>query len=271
MTILVTGATGTVGRQIVNELIRAGASVSALTRDPAKAALPEGVNVVAGDLSQIGTLDFTGVEALHLINFAGDDYSPLKNGQAIVDLAVEAGVKRVTVLGGRADGELEQALAASTLEWTLVNPVEFMSNTLMWWAQSIKTEGVIREPFGGRLSAMVHEGDIGAVIATVLTQSGHGGKDYTVTGPEALTTAEKVAVLAGAIGREIEFVELTPEQAVEKWKNDGMGEETIGFLLQALGNTPEIGYTVTSTVEDITGRPARSFAQWAAENASSFH
>ncbi|MFG1962508.1 NAD(P)H-binding protein [Nonomuraea sp. NPDC049028] len=272
MTILVTGATGTVGRLIVDELARNGHQVRALTRDPAKADLPEGVEVVAGDLAEPGSLTtaFEGVTAVHLINFAGDDYAPLKTGEQIVELAVKSGVRKVTVLGGRADGPLEQALAASELEWTLLTPVEFMSNTLQWWAQTIKAEGAIREPFGGRLSAMVHERDIAAVAATVLTGDGHAGKTYTLTGPQAITTTEKVRILSDAVGQEIRFVELSEAEARAKWRADGMGAETIEFLIGALGNTPEIGYTVVPTVEQVTGRAPRSFAQWAAEHATAF-
>ncbi|WP_433513097.1 NAD(P)H-binding protein [Nonomuraea sp. CA-143628] len=272
MTILVTGATGTVGRLIVDELTRTGHQVRALTRDPAKADLPEGVEVVAGDLAEPGSLTtaFEGVEAVHLINFAGDDYAPLKTGEQIVELAVKSGVRKVTVLGGRADGPLEQALAASELEWTLLTPVEFMSNTLQWWAQTIKAEGAIREPFGGRLSAMVHERDIAAVAATVLTSDGHAGKSYTLTGPQAVTTTEKVRILSEAVGQEIRFVELSEAEARAKWRADGMGAETIEFLIGALGNTPEIGYTVVPTVEQVTGRAPRSFAEWAAEHATAF-
>jgi uncharacterized protein YbjT (DUF2867 family) len=272
MTFLVTGATGTVGRLVVEELLAAGQQVRALTRNPAKAALPEGVEVVAGDLARLDTLTgvFDGVEAAHLINFAGDDYSPLPNGAELVKLIAETGVRRVTVLGGRADGELEQALAAADLEWTLLQPGEFMSNTLRWWAQTIKTEGVIKEPFGHRLSSLVHERDIAAVAATVLVEGGHGGRTYTISGPEAITLKEKVAILSAAIGRDVEFVELTVDEARAKWRGDGMGEETIEFLVGALGNTPEIGYTVVPTVKEITGRDARSFAQWAEENADAF-
>ncbi|MFI6603988.1 NAD(P)H-binding protein [Nonomuraea sp. NPDC050536] len=272
MTILVTGATGTVGRQLVEQLVRSGQQVRALTRNPGSARLPEGVEVVGGDMADPGSLEqaFEGVTAAHLINFAGDDYQPLKNGEQIVEVAAAAGVRRITVLGGRADGPLEQALAGSDLEWTLLQPVEFMSNTLKWWAESIKAEGAIREPFGGRLSALVHEADIAAVAATVLTEGGHHGETLTLTGPEAIATRDKVRMLAEAVGREIRFEELTEDQAKAKWRADGMGEETIGFLIQALGNTPDIGKTVVSTVEDVTGRPARSFSQWAAEHAAAF-
>ncbi|NUR85758.1 MAG: NAD(P)H-binding protein [Nonomuraea sp.] len=272
MTVLVTGATGTVGRELVEQLISSGQQVRALTRNPAKAGLPEGVEVVAGDLADPASLAgvFDGVTAAHLINFAGDDYQPLTTGREIVALAVAAGVKRVTVLGGRADGPLEQELAGSGMEWTLLHPVEFMSNTLMWWAASVKAEGVIREPYGSRLSAMVHEGDIAAVAATVLVSGGYGGQTLTLTGPEAVTTSAKVEMLAAAIERPVSFVELTEEQAKDKWRADGMGEETIGFLIQALGNTPEVGYTVVPTVEQVTGRPARTFTQWATTHAASF-
>jgi uncharacterized protein YbjT (DUF2867 family) len=272
MTFLVTGATGTVGRLVVEELLAAGRPVRALTRNPAKADVRAGVEVVGGDLARLDTLAgvFDGVEAAHLINFAGDDYAPLPDGAGLAKLIAASGVRRVTVLGGREDGDLEAALATTDVEWTLLHPVEFMSNTLRWWAHTVRTEGVIKEPFGDRLSALVHERDIAAVAATVLAEGGHGGQAYTLTGPEAVALKDKVAILGAAIGRDVRFVELTVDEARAKWRADGMGEETIAFLVDALGNTPEIGRTVVPTVREITGRDARSFAQWAKENAEAF-
>ncbi|OLT11427.1 hydroxylase [Actinomadura sp. CNU-125] len=269
---LVTGATGTVGREVVAELLRLGLPVRALTRDPARADLPAGVEVVAGDIAEPSTLGpaLEGVTAAHLINFAGDGYAPLQTGAEIVAMAGRAGVRRVTVLGGRAEGTLEQALAESDIEWTLLNPVEFMANTLQWWAASVRAEGAVREPFGDRVSSLVHEADIGAVAATVLAKGGYAGRTLVLTGPEAITTAEKVRTLGEAIGRDVRFVELGEDEAREMWRGHGMTEDLIGFLLDALGNTPPEGRTVSPSVEEVTGRPARPFAQWAAENAAAF-
>ncbi|MFI6519391.1 NAD(P)H-binding protein [Spirillospora sp. NPDC050679] len=272
MTFLVTGATGTVGRHVVAELLRLGQDVRALTRDPARADLSAGVEVVGGDLTEPAALKeaFAGVTGVHLINFAGEGYNALETGAELVELAVASGVRQVTVLGGRDEGSLERALEGSGLEWTMLAPVEFMGNTRQWWAEGVRAEGVVREPFGGRRSAMVHEADIGAVAAALLVNGGRHGEEVVLTGPEAITTSAKVRLLAEAVGRGIEYVELTEEQARAKWAADGMPPEVIEFLVKALGDTPEVGYTVTTAVEDITGRPARTFAQWAAENAADF-
>ncbi|GAA1594730.1 NAD(P)H-binding protein [Actinomadura kijaniata] len=272
MTFLVTGATGTVGRHVVAELLRLGRDVRALSRTPEKADLPAGVEVVGGDLADTGSLEaaFDGVTGVHLINFAGDGYGALENGPGLVDLMVRKGVRRVTLLGGRDEGALEKALTASDLEWTMLAPVEFMGNTLLWWADGVRAEGVVREPFGGRLSAMVHEADIGAVAATVLAEGGYAGRELVLTGPAAITTAEKVRILAGAVGRDIAFVELTEQEARDRWAADGMAAELIEFLVGALGDTPEIGYTVVPTVPEVLGRPALTFAEWAADNADAF-
>ncbi|NUO59730.1 MAG: NAD(P)H-binding protein [Hamadaea sp.] len=268
MRILIAGSTGTVGRQIVAQLVAQGHSVRALTRNP-EAVLP-GAEMVVGNLTDPSTLAdaFDGVEAMHLISFDGGGYQPLTTGPQIVELATRAGVKRVTVLGGKDESGVEQALHDSDLAWTVVQPVEFMGNTFSW-IPAVQA-GVISEPFIDRRSAMVHEADIAAVAVAALTEDGHGGQTYTVTGPEVLTVPEKVEILSKAIGREIDLVELTEAQAREKWAANGLAADIIDFLIWAYGNTPEVGYTVVSTVEDVTGKPARTFAQWCAENAPAF-
>lgn len=270
--ILVTGATGTVGRRVVAELLARGHEVRVLTRDAAKAAFPAGVEVVEGDLTQPDGLApaLEGVTGLHLITFGGAAFTPLETGPRILEPARSAGVRRITVLHGGGPTPLEDAVRADDgVRWTVLMPVEFMANALEW-ADGIVASGEVREPFVARLSAMVHEGDIGAVAAVALTEEGHGGQEYVITGPELLTVGDKVATIAAAVGREISLVELTEEQAVEQWRATGLTEDVIGFLLEAYGNTPEVGRTVSGTVEKVTGRPARTFAQWAAEHADAF-
>lgn len=270
--ILVTGATGTVGRQVVAELLARGHAVRALTRDPAKAGLPAEAEVVQGDLTEPDSLvpALQGVTGLHLITFGGAYFAPLETGPRILEAARAAGVRRVTVLHGGGPSLLEDAVRADEgVDWTVLMPVEFMANALEW-AEGVVASDEVREPFVSRLSAMVHEGDIGAVAAVALTEEGHGGQEYVITGPEVLTVGDKVAAIAGARGRAVSLVELAEEEAVAQWRAAGHSEEVIGFLLEAYGNTPEIGRTVTDTVEKITGRPARGFTQWAAEHAAAF-
>lgn len=270
--ILVTGATGTVGRQIVAELLDRGHAVRALTRDAAGAAFPPGVEVVQGDLTEPDSLipALEGVTGLHLITFGGPYFVPLETGPRIMELARAAGVRRVTVLHGGGATSVEDAVRADdAVDWTVLMPVEFMGNAL-GWADAIVGSGEVSEPFVSRLSAMVHEGDIGAVAAVALTEKGHGGQEYVITGPRLLTIGDKVATIAAARGREIALVELTEEQAVARWRAEGRPEDLIGFLLEAYGNTPEVGRTVLDTVEKVTGRPARTFAEWAAQHADAF-
>ncbi|WP_406271259.1 NAD(P)H-binding protein [Streptomyces sp. NBC_00191] len=269
--ILVTGATGTVGRQVVAELLARGHCVRALTRDTAKAEFPAGVEVVRGDLTDPDSLApaLEGVTGLHLITFGGAYFAPLETGPRILELAREAGVRRVTVLHGGGPSPLEDAVRAGELDWTVIMPVEFMSNALQW-ADGIKNADEVREPFTDRLSAMVHEGDIGAVAAVALTGAGHGGQEYVITGPEVLTLKDKVNALAAARGREITLVGMSEEEALGQWRAAGHPQEVIDFLLDAYGNTPRVGRTVAGTVEKVTGRPARTFGQWAAEHADAF-
>ncbi|MFF5985236.1 NAD(P)H-binding protein [Streptomyces olindensis] len=270
--ILVTGATGTVGRQVVAELLARGHQVRALTRDAAKAAFPAGVETVEGDLTAPDSLvpALEGITGLHLITFGGAALTPLETGPRILELARSADVRRITVLHGGGPTPLEDAVRADDeVSWTVLMPVEFMANALEW-ADGIAASGEVSEPFVDRLSAMVHEGDIGAVAAVALTEEGHSGQEYVITGPEVLTVGDKVKTIAAAAGREIALVELTEEEAVARWRAAYLPEDVIGFLLEAYGNTPEVGRTVAGTVEKVTGRPARTFAQWAAEHADVF-
>ncbi|WP_158883450.1 NmrA family NAD(P)-binding protein [Amycolatopsis anabasis] len=272
MTILVTGATGNVGRPLVAQLLAAGHPVRALTRGPARADLPAGAEVVAGNLAETASLAaaFDGVTAAHLVTFGGDDFSPLTNGAEIVDLARKAGVRKVTVLKGDVtQSPLEEAIEAGGLDRTYLAPVEFMSNALEW-AESVRTEGVVREAFPDAKSAMIHDADIAAVAAAALTTDGHTGQEYWLTGPEALTPPEKVRTIGAVLGREVRFVELTTDEITAQWRRTGYSDDDIEFFLAMRTDPPEAGYTVLPTVEQVTGKPPRTFAEWVRENAAAF-
>jgi uncharacterized protein YbjT (DUF2867 family) len=269
MTILVTGATGVIGSQVVRHLAQQGAEVRGLSRDPAKAQMPPGVEAIAGDLTDTASLipAFEAVTAVHLINFGNGQ--PLSNAAEIVALAAKAGARKATLLRGGFPTGIEAALQSSDLEWTFIQPVEFMAGVLDW-APSIRAESVVREAFPHSRSAMVDESDVGAVIAAVLTGDGHAGKSYTVTGPQALTVPEKVRILAEVLGRDIAYIELTEQQARDRWHDQGMPDEVVEYLVAAHRDTPEIGYTVLPTVQELTGRPARTLADWTADHAAIF-
>ena len=274
MTILVTGATGTVGRHVTELLAQRGAQVRALTRSPeqAKAKLPEGVQIAAGDLMRPETLRdaLLGVEAMFLIISSDEPGADLNTDPQVVALAEAAGVKRVVVLVGYEEGPAEAALRASGMQWTLVKPVEFMANALADWRYMIRTEGVVREFYGGALSAKVHEGDIAAVAVAALLEDGHHEQSYELTGPQAITRKQAVETLSAVIGKDIPFIELTEEEARRQWHEQGYDAESIEFFVQMAAYTPEAGFTVQSTVERVLGRPARTFAEWATEHQREF-
>ncbi|MFC6023776.1 NmrA family NAD(P)-binding protein [Plantactinospora solaniradicis] len=268
MTTLVTGATGNTGWHVVAELVRRGEHVRALTRDPAAAAgrFPAEVELVAGTHTAPGTLDaaFDGVHRLHVTVTAG----LAEAGPELVRRAVEAGVRRITVVWGGSVGPAEQAVADSGVQWTRLEPQEFMSNTLSW-IDSVRSEGVVREPYDFA-SALVHEADIGAVAAMALLEDGHAGRAYNLTGPESLTPRQRIAVLSRAIGRDVTFVPITHEQAVDRLTATGVSPADAEYVVGWYAAPSEESTSVVDTVEQVTGRPARTFEQWVAEHAERF-
>jgi len=268
VTTLVTGATGNTGWHVVAELVRRGEHVRALTRNPAAAAgrFPADVELVAGTHTAPERLDaaFDGVRRLHITVTAG----LAEVGPELVRRAVGAGVQRITLVWGGWVGPVEQAVADSGVEWTRLEPQEFMSNTLTW-TESVRTDGIVREPYDFP-SALVHEADIGAVAAVALLDDGHAGHAYNLTGPESLTPRERIAILSRAIGRDIAFVPITHEQAVERLMATGVSRADADYVIGWYAAPSEASTTVVDTVEQVTGRPARTFAQWVAEHAERF-
>lgn len=277
MTVLVTGATGSVGRHVVARLMAAGVPVRALTRNPAAAGLPEGVDVREGDLTRPDTLRAAlhGVERLYL-------FPVPETAREVVAAAKEAGVRRIVVLssssvldasGDNHSGEhhraVERAVEESGIDFTFVRPDEFATNVLWKWGHSIRAEGVVRAPYGNAPRVLIHEADVAAVAATALLQDGHTGRAYVLTGPEAITQADQVRAISKALGRDIEFVEITPDEArtlMGQAMPAPVVEMVLGYLADAVVNPP----AVLDTVERVTGVPALTFARWAADHAADF-
>ncbi|WP_431966587.1 NAD(P)H-binding protein [Nocardia sp. bgisy134] len=266
MTTLVTGATGNTGRHVVAELMRRGERVRALTRNPAAAKLPPGVELAAGTHTAPETLAeaLDGVTRLHITVTAG----LAEVGPELVRRAVDTGVRRITVVWGGGVGPVEQAVADSGVEWTRLEPQEFMSNTLTW-IDSIRAEGVVREPYD-HPSAVVHEADIGAVAAAALIEDGHAGRAYNLTGPQPLTLHQRLAILSEAVGRDIAFDRISHAQAVERLVATGVSQADAEYVIGWYAEPPEESAIVDDTVPRVLGRPARTFAEWAAEHANRF-
>ncbi|RJL32032.1 NAD(P)H-binding protein [Bailinhaonella thermotolerans] len=271
MTYLVTGATGKAGRWVVEHLLREGVAVRALTRDPANARLPERVEVVAGDLTDPATLDgvFDGVVGAHLLTTGGADGAGLRTGPELAALAEKAGVRRVTLLWNGRVGPVEEAFAASGVEWTSLRPVDFMGN-VRHWAPAIRDEGAVREPFADVPSGFVDEYDVGAVAAAVLVRGGHAGRSYVITGPRPLSKRERLAAISSAIGRPLRLVELSEEEARERWRRAGFDDDFLEVYAAWQSAPPPETVAVSPAVREITGREPRTFERWLADNAGIF-
>jgi uncharacterized protein YbjT (DUF2867 family) len=288
MRILVTGATGGVGRCVVRQLLDSGSGVTvrALTRDPARADFPAGVEVVRGDLEDPASLRgvFDGVDRMHVF--------PVEDTAAeTIALARAAGVSRATVLSaaavttGHSVNPVEQIVEDSGMEWTHVRPGEFMTNKLHLWGPSVRAERVVRYPFPDEQGVPVHEEDVATMIVAGLLEDRHVGKAYTLTGPTVQTVREQVAAIGAALGEEVRFEEVTREQARELMKAQGgfAAEHADMFLGYADYDGSEAsgedGYSEEDWSEllkpwpdfqEATGRPPRDFAQWARDRADDF-
>lgn len=284
MRVLVTGATGHVGRIVVEQLVTAGVLVRAMTRRPRQAHFPDAVETVAGDLTDPVALAavLAGVDRMYLFPVA-------RTAREVVTLARRAGVERIVVLSSAAVTSgadtsfhlpVERAVEQLGPEWTHVRPGEFMLNNLLLWGPSIRTEGIVYEPFPEAASWPVHERDIADVAVAALLQDGHQGKAYNLSGPELITRREQVDAIATATGRQVRLQVVTPEQARERYRRQGgFAAANADFLLgftDYRGNQREptsVAYPIIRTTEPrptahhVTGNPARTFAQWAADHA----
>lgn len=279
--ILITGATGHVGKHLISLLLASGYPVHALVRDRTRAAaLPNEVEVVVGDLAHPETLPaaFAGVERVFLMD-ASHGLDLTRNAvaaaraagvQRIVNLSsIGAGVDPMPIMG-RSFVAREAMIHESGIAWTFLRPSTFMSNAL-WWLPSLKAEGVVRDPVGPGRSASIDPEDIAAVAAVALTQEGHGGQIYTLTGSELQTVAEQVEILASVLGREITYIETTPEEAAK----EALARGTDKAIVEVMRDLNEVLHAdasavITDDVERVTGQPPATFESWCQRNAAAF-
>ncbi|MFI0446049.1 NAD(P)H-binding protein [Actinomadura sp. 6N118] len=271
--ILVLAATGNVGRHLVTGLHAAGHAVRAVTRDPGRARVPAGVEVARGDLADPGSVEacLAGVGAVFLL-------WPLHTGDRLPAVleAIARRAGRVVFLGTGGVPDLpfekQDALVHGLgIESTVLRPTTFAVN-LLWWAGQIRAGDTVEGAYGQLPMSLIHEADLAAVAARALTSPGHDGATYTLTGPEVLTQAEQVRVIGETLGRPLRWRELTREQAYRRLLADDSFPDSFadvlldGYAAMLAGPPP----TLTTTVEDVTGSPARPLRRWVADHAAEF-
>jgi uncharacterized protein YbjT (DUF2867 family) len=279
--VLVTGATGRIGRAVVGLLMDAGVPVRALTRRPGAAALPADVEVVTGDLTVPESLDagLRGAGAVFLVWAA-----PPATAPAVVE-RLGAHARRVVFLSSPHQtphpffqqpnpmavlhADVERLIAAAGLESVIIRPGMFASNALFWWAPAIRAGGAVRWPYGAAETAPVDDRDVAAVAARALQEDGHAGGDYLLTGPESLSQAEQVSIIGDVLGRRIKFEELSPDEFRSE-TGGSWPRPAVDMLLAAWGATLGRPVLVTSTVSGILGSAPRSFRQWVSDHAPAF-
>jgi uncharacterized protein YbjT (DUF2867 family) len=280
--ILVTGATGSIGSELVRLLVSGGHRVRALARDPAKAqGLGAGVEIAPGDLTKPEGFPaaLAGVEKLFAMFHA--HHIPAHSGP-LFEAAKRAGVRHVVFLssatiqiqpptkigGWHLAGE--EALTATGLAYTMLRPGNFATNALRW-AGSIRAQGSVFVPFAESVSSPIDQRDIAAVAASALTTTGHEGKTYVLSGPEVLTPRQQVEQIGTAIGRPLKLVEVPEAGARAGMLKAGMTEEMADSVLELMRSGVGLAHEqVTTAVRDVTGAPARTFATWARDHARAF-
>lgn len=269
MTILVTGATGNVGRHVVAELVAAGEPVRAVTRSPSR--VPDGVPVATGGITDVPDM-LDGVDRVFLLW----PFTDAQSAPPVISSLAAAGVSQVVFLSARGVSDesplfharIEKLLRDSGVGWTFLRAGGFATNTLEW-ADQVRA-GVVRWVYGGAGRSLIHERDIADVAVTTLTSPGHVGAAYDLTGPETVTQAEQVRQIGLAVGREVRWEEMPLAEARASMEARGWDEDFLEHGLAYWASLVDEPETVTGVVEEITGKPARTFAQWAADHAADF-
>ncbi|GAB3744691.1 NAD(P)H-binding protein [Amycolatopsis oliviviridis] len=277
--IVVTGATGNIGRPLTEALVAAGEQVTTVSRHAAVA--PEGGRHAVADLADPAGLEPTlaGAKALFLL-LSGELHATGADPADIIGRAAASGVRRVVLLSTLgvatrpfgatriAMRALEDVVRESGSDWTILRPGGFASNAL-WWAESVRSRQVVAAPFGDTGVPIIDPADIGEVAAACLLDDRHLGEVYELTGPAVITPREQAAALAGVLGSPVGFRELTRAEAKAGMVRS-MPAELADDTLDILSSPTLAEVRVSPDVERVLGRAPRSFAEWAARNVAAF-
>lgn len=281
MVTVVFGARGNVGRHVADGLLAAGEHVRAVSRTPA-AGLTPGLETVAADLDRPETLPaaLDGADKAFLYGMLNPE-KPY-DIEKVAAAATAAGIRQVVLLSSvsvldpdadhpvpRLNRTIEQAIQRSGMDWTFIRPGTFATNTRTWWAESIRTDNVVRLPYPLAQSAPVHEKDMAALAVTALTEPGHSHQAYTVYGAESLTLQRQVEHIGEAIDRHIRIEHISDEQAraeVGRTMHPIVAEAIVSQWAAA----DAVPSLTSAIVEKITGAPAHTYAQWAVGHADDF-
>ena len=278
--ILITGATGNIGRQVLSRL-PAEVQIRALVRNPDAVHLPAHVEVMYGDLTRPETLDacLNAIDTVFLVWVAAAEAV----APALEQIARR--VRRIVFLSAplktphplfqqpnpsRARAELiEHLIEASGLDWTFLRPGMFALNALGWWAPQIRTGDVVRWPYIEVPTASIDERDIAAVAVRTLCEDTHSRAEYVLTGPQSLSQFEQIATIGSVIGRSLRIEGISPEAWLSELPSD-MPPFAAKFLLEAWAAARGQPAFITSAVAELTGSPARTFLEWATDHAAQF-
>lgn len=279
--IVVTGATGNIGRTLVQQLVAAGEQVTAVSRGNQDIVLPDRVQHRRADLADPESLSpaVENADALFLL-LTGPQLVTGPDPARFVEVAAAGGVKKLVLLSSQATGTrpglasharlhaFESALRQSDLNWTILRPTGFFSNTYAW-IESIRTEGVIAAPFADVALPAIDPADIAEVAAHVLRTEGHSGTTYELTGPAAISPREQADIVAAALDTSLRFVELTREQArtgMLRFMPADVADGTLDIIGAPTPDEQQVG----SDVQRVIGRPATSYAEWVQRNRALF-
>lgn len=279
--VLVVGATGTVGRHVTSQLLETGADVRALTREPGPGHLPPPATLVRGDLAAPETLEAAarGVDAVFLVwpfptaDGASEAMKALNSHAGRVVFLSSAAVRDVPgqqpESPGRPDAEVEALIDRSGIQRTFLRPHGFMANMLRWAAE-IRATGAVRGYGGAAGLALVHERDIAAVAVRALTEDGHDGARYVLTGPAAQRQDEQVRMIGESIGRLTRWEDIPREAARRQMVASGWPPAIVDGALDHISARITSPEPVTTTVEDVTGAPAHTLRAWVTDHADRF-